>query len=127
MRHEAEQFPLIVLPDDNTTAPAAAAAAAAATMTADQLRSKMVGIFTEFKPALEKYYDYAQRAASLAEEYHSVRLKEQFPSAVLEERVLICKLDARETPATLDRKLASVDKVGLAVFDRADATYYLFT
>lgn len=95
---------------------------------ADQLRRKLVELFEQFRPELERYYDYAARAAALSEEYHRERLRDAFPDATLTDAVLLCSLDARETPASLDRELAKLGdaKPTKVVFDRAAARFYLF-
>lgn len=97
-----------------------------APLSADELRAKLVDIFKRFKPALDQYYDYARQVTALSEEYHRARLSAAGP---IQERVLLAKLDSRETPATLDRVLAEVDpaSLGLVVYDRKNAAYYLFT
>lgn len=98
-------------------------------MNADELRAKIVETYNEFKPSLEKYYDYAQRTAALCEQYHSARLTEAF-SVPIEEGVLIATLDARETPKSLDNFLAAVGTTEKPVrricFDRVNAKYYIF-
>lgn len=95
-------------------------------LTADELRSKIVALFEEFKPNLQGYYEYAQRAAALNEEYHQRRLESVGPP--IETGTLALTLDARETPATLDNKLAQIPQgtIRRVVFDRANSRYYLF-
>lgn len=93
---------------------------------ADEIRSKILEQFEGFKPHLTAYHDYAERMAALSIEYHSARLSEFAPP--VEEGVLIASLDARETPKSLDAKLAQLSGVSIkrAIFDRTKATYYLF-
>ena len=99
-------------------------------MTADEARSKIIEQFTKFEPHLTAYAEYAQRIAALSLEYHNARLKDTF-KVPIEEGTLIVALDARETPKSLDTKLAQISQTPAAtvrriVFDRVKSTYYLF-
>ncbi len=97
-------------------------------MNADEIRSKLIETYNQFKPSLNAYYDYAQRTTALSEEYHAARLTETFKLTPTEE-VLVATLDARETPKSLDNFLASFrpDKpVKRIVFDRVNGKYHLF-
>ena len=96
-------------------------------LSADQIRTTLVEQFNKFRPALEQYHEYALRAAALAQEYHAARFKEVFSQPV-EAMTLVATLDARETPASLDNKIAHLKDlpVKLILFDRANAIYYLF-
>lgn len=100
----------------------------AAVHTADELRQKLVETFQQFRPELERYYDYAARTAALSEEYHHARLREGFPEAEVAETALLAVLDARETPTSLDRALAGLGdaRPTKIVFDRSAAKFYLF-
>lgn len=96
--------------------------------TADEVRTKLTETFQQFKPALDQYYDYAQRAMALAETYHRLRLKEVLGLEASEE-ILVASLDARETPPTLDKILAALPsdkKIKRVVFDRLNGKYHLF-
>lgn len=95
-------------------------------LNADELRSKMVELFTQFKPTLQQYYDYAQRAAALGEEYHMRRLEELGPP--VEAGTLVATLDARATPKSLDHELGKFPpgSIRRIVHDRMNARYYLF-
>lgn len=97
-------------------------------MNADEIRAKMVAAFEAAKPTLTAFHTYSQTAAALAEEYHAAQFKETYPAVDLKELTLACSLDARETPATLDKKLAELRgiTVKLVIFDRVHHTYYLF-
>jgi hypothetical protein len=97
-------------------------------LTADGIRSKLVENFQQFRPALEAYHDYAQRASALAVEYHAARFKEACPQVAVEELSLILTLDCRETPTSLDNKLAQISNVNIKriIFDRAHSAYHLF-
>jgi hypothetical protein len=98
--------------------------------TADELRSALVAQFEKFKPSLEQYHEYAQRCMALAQEYHAVRLEDAFPEAKIEELTLVATLDARETPKSLDTKLAQFASENITVrrmiFDRVKSAYLLF-
>lgn len=104
-------------------------AATAVPMTADEIRSKIVEQFTTFQPHMKAYADYAERIAALSLEYHDSRLASVL-GVPIEVGVLMIALDARETPKSLDEKLAQIEKletpVRRIIFDRAKATYYLF-
>lgn len=95
--------------------------------TAEQLRTELVKLFKESNSVLNAFYDYSQKAAALAEEYHAAQFREKYAVPV-EEITLACTLDARETPATLDKKLLELQAVPIRkiLFDRARSTYYLF-
>lgn len=115
----------------STAAPAAPAQPAPTTPVvgvADALRSRLVELFENSKTILASFYQYSQTAAALAEEYHEARLRETYPGVVFEELTLACSLDARETPATLDKKLAELSGVTIkkVVYDRVKATYHLY-
>lgn len=103
-------------------------AKAGAVVTADELRSRIVRLFEESRATLAAFYQYSQSAAALAEEYHAARFKEKFPASVSKELTLACTMDARETPASLDKKLSELNGVVIKqiIFDRARTTYYLF-
>lgn len=98
------------------------------TPTADELRSRLLDLYEQQKPAIMAFYQYSASAAALSEEYHAARFIERFPAAAREELTLACTLDSRETPASLDKKLAELAGVTVKkiVYDRARATYYLF-
>lgn len=97
--------------------------------TADEIRSKIVEQFTTFQPHMKAYADYAERIAALSLEYHDSRLGEVL-GIPIEVGVLMAALDARETPKSLDGKLAQIEKletpVRRIIFDRSKSTYYLF-
>lgn len=99
-------------------------------MNADEIRSKLVENFNAAKPTLDAYYEYAKTAGALAEEYHNARLTETFTGVKIQEAVLVMTCDARETPASLDKKLIQLKDNGIIVkhilFDRPKSTYYLF-
>ena len=94
----------------------------------DELRHQILALFDSFKEHLKGYHDYAERVSALAVEYHKVRLAEAFPGAKFEEGVLAISLDARETPKSLDTKLAQLHGVAVkrVVFDQLKSTYHLF-
>lgn len=109
--------------DNNTTEPPAA-------ITADEIRCKILEQYNVFLPHMTAYHDYAERIAALSLQYHDTRLKEvlQMP---IEEGVLLTTLDARETPKSLDTKLAQLSqmpdtKLKRVIFDRVKGTYNLF-
>ena len=96
-------------------------------MTADEIRSRLVRLYEEGKPVLKQYAVYAQSAMALAEEYHLARL-----SAICQpsEETLVLTLDARETPASLDRQLADIPgdvTVKRIIYDRANHKFHLFS
>jgi predicted anti-sigma-YlaC factor YlaD len=95
---------------------------------ADDIRHKMVEMFKGASGVLTAFYDYSRQAAALAEEYHAARFSEHCPTVVVEALTLAYTLDSRETPASLDKKLAALDGaiIKKIVFDQARATYYLF-
>jgi hypothetical protein len=97
-------------------------------LTADEIRSKLVEQFEQFKPHLTGYHEYAERCIALSLEYHAARFKEECPDLALEEMTLVASFDARETPKSLDAKLAQLKgtEIRRLVFDRAKATYFLF-
>lgn len=97
-------------------------------LSSDEIRSRLIGTFEQFKATLDQYYDYAQRAAALAEEYHDARLVEVF-GVPIEEAVLVATLDARETPKSLDNFIAGFKSdrpVRRILFDRAASKYYVY-
>ena len=97
-------------------------------LTADEIRSKIIETYQKFKPALDSYYDYAQRTAALSESYHAARLREVFQLESTE-GVLLSTLDSRGTPKSLDNFLAGFksDKpVKQIIFDRVAGKYHLF-
>ena len=102
--------------------------AVVAPLTADDIRGKIVELFDKCKPQLSAYHDYAQQATALAEEYHAARFAELFPGVPFEELTLVVSLNARETPKSLDNKLAQIAEISLKriVFDRVKSTYLLF-
>lgn len=114
-------------PADPFPAPVAAPAAPAVGQ-ADALRSRLVELFENSKITLNAFYQYSQTAAAIAEEYHKARLTEVYPGVKFEELTLAVSLDARETPATLDKKLAELHDVAIKkiVYDRVRSTYYLY-
>ena len=95
---------------------------------ADDIRHKMVEMFKGASGVLTAFYDYSRQAAALAEEYHAARFSENYPTVHVETLTLACSLDSRETPASLDKKLAELGGIIVKkiVFDQARATYYLF-
>lgn len=97
---------------------------------ADELRHLLVENFKNAQPTLQAYYEYAKRASALATQYHIASLKARFPAAQFNERTLVCVLDSRETPQSLDRKLIELADAGLLikeiVHDIRDAKLYLF-
>lgn len=96
--------------------------------TPDEIRAKIVEQFEQFKPHLQSYHDYAERVSALSIEYHAAKLKQQ--GVAVEEMTLVGTLDARETPKSLDTKLAQLHEQGVllkrVIFDRTKSTYYLF-
>lgn len=99
-------------------------------LTGDEIRHQILEQFGKFQPHMRAYHDYAERIAALSIEYHNTRLSETL-GIPMEEGVLLTTLDARETPKTLDAKLASMaqlpdTKVKRVIFDRVKAVYYLF-
>lgn len=95
---------------------------------ADALRSRLVELFENSKITLASFYQYSQTAAALAEEYHAARLAEKYPGVGFAEYTLATSLDARETPTTLDKKLAELTgvTVRMIIYDRVQARYYLY-
>lgn len=88
-------------------------------------------IFESFKPTAQLYRDYAEKMQALSVEYHNKRLAEAFPATTaLEEMVCVQILDARETPALLDRTLSAIKEAGVVptkiIFDRLNFKFYLF-
>lgn len=101
-----------------------------APMNADEIRHRILEQFNTFAPHLNAYQEYATRIAALSVQYHNSRLTEVFGLPIQEE-ILLATLDARETPKTLDAKLAQIaqvpdTKIKRIVFDRVKATYYLY-
>jgi hypothetical protein len=98
------------------------------TFTSDEIRRKLVEQFEKFKPTLQSYHDYAEQTVALGLEYHLARLGEVFPKTPVEELTLAATFDARETPKSLDVKLAQLGGVPVkrVVFDRTKSTFYLF-
>lgn len=100
--------------------------------TSEQCRSAMVEQYEGFKPQVAAYAEYATRIAALSEEFHRLRLREAFSAATTlhEEGTLIATIDARETPKSLDVKLAELSsagvKPGMIIFDRIGNKFYLF-
>lgn len=99
-------------------------------LTADEVRNRLMDQFNLFKPHLQAYADYAERIAALSLEYHGLRLSE-FLGDSIEVGTLVATLDARETPKSLDTKLAQLRevpdfKIGRVIFDQAKGVYYLF-
>jgi hypothetical protein len=97
------------------------------TPTADETRTKLLELFDQFRPQLSAYHDYAQRCAALSEEYHKLRIAEALRTPV-EELTLAVTLDIRETPKSLDTKLAQLAGVTIKriIFDRVKGAYLLF-
>jgi len=99
-------------------------------LASDGLRSKLLEQFEQAKPHLDAYHDYAERCMALSLEYHGARLKETLPGAPIEELTLAATLDARETPKSLDTKLAQIIAsqvtIKRVIFDRVKSTYLLF-
>lgn len=95
--------------------------------TSDELRHKILEQFEQFKPHLKSYHDYAERIAALSLEYHTARIGETLPVPI-EEGTLICSLDARETPKSLDVKLEQLASVTVRriIFDPTKATYHIY-
>lgn len=127
-------LPVTIVPDVvqapvvTTPLPPVAAPLSPTPISADSLRSRLVELFHNSQPTLAAFYQYSQTAAALAEEYHEARLRENYPGVVFEELTLAATLDARETPATLDKKLAELQGVGIrkVVYDRVKTSYYLY-
>ena len=96
--------------------------------TADNIRSLLVELFDQSKPQLQAYHNYAEKAAALSLEFHTARLAEVFPGVPVEELTVATTLDTRETPRSLDTKLAQLANVPVKriVFDRANSTFILF-
>jgi hypothetical protein len=97
---------------------------------ADDIRHKILGQFKAFQPHMQAYSQYANGIAALSIEYHNARLRDVL-GVTIEEGVLAIALDARETPKSLDEKLAQLTQIpGLVIkriiFDRTKATYHLF-
>lgn len=95
---------------------------------ADMLRARLVELFNNSKVTVAAFYQYSQTAAALSEEYHKARLTEVYPGLVFEELTLAAALDARETPATLDKKIAELAgvKIKKIVYDVVHSTYNLY-
>ena len=101
-----------------------------APMTPDEIRSKIVEQYNVFLPHMQAYHEYAERISALSLQYHNTRLSEVL-ELPMEEGVLVATLDARETPKSLDTKLAQLTalpdtKIRRVIFDRVKGTYYLF-
>lgn len=98
-------------------------------LTADDIRSRIVNLFTEAKPMLQQYHDYAVKAAAMNEDFHRARLTEAL-GLVPQDLTLAVTLDGRQTPAALDNRLAQIRasgaKIKLIAFDRVKACYHLF-
>ena len=79
---------------------------------------------------MQAYAEYAERISALSIQYHNARLSDVL-NVPIEEYVLLTSLDARETPKSLDTKLAQISQIPgtpikRIVFDRVKATYHLF-
>ena len=98
-------------------------------MTADEIRHKIVEQFEIFEPHLKGYHEYAERISALTIEYHNLCLSGQL-DVPIELFTLMATLDVRETPKSLDTKLAQLKtlsvKVKRIIFDHAKGIYYLF-
>jgi len=96
-------------------------------MNSDEIRHKLVENFEAASPVLNSYYEYAQRAAALSEEYHAARLSEAFQVGV-EPMILVAELDARETPKSLDKRMMELGQAPIKkiIFDQSKFRYYLF-
>lgn len=98
------------------------------TFSSDEIRTKLVEQFEKFKPTLQSYHDYAEQTVALGLEYHLARFREVFPQNPVEELTLAATFDARETPKSLDVKLAQLGGVPVKriIFDRAKSTFHIF-
>jgi hypothetical protein len=102
----------------------------AVSLTADEIRTKIVETFNQFAPHAQAYHDYAERVAALSIQYHNTRLSEVL-GLPMEEGVLVTTLNAAETPKSLDTKLAQIKAlpgttIKRVLFDRTKGCYYLF-
>jgi hypothetical protein len=98
--------------------------------TADDVRHLITEAFKEFEPHIQSYGAYSQRMAALTQEYHTLRVKEAFPTAVVEELTLAVTLDVRETPTRLEIILAQLKNqqidVKKVIFDRVKFSLSLY-
>lgn len=94
----------------------------------DHLRSRIIELFNNSRVTIAAFYQYSESAAALSEEYHKERMSEVFKDATHEELTLAVTLDARETPAMLDKKLAELSEVKIkkVIYDRVHSTYNLY-
>jgi hypothetical protein len=94
------------------------------------IKQKMRDLCQAAAPWQAKYADMALKLAALSEQYHEQTLKAAFPAAEFSERTLAITLDGRESPASLDPKLAQLAEqqiaVKLIVFDRVQFKYLLY-
>lgn len=67
---------------------------------------------------------------ALSEQYHALRIRDEFQSLV-KAKLLVTTLDARQSPVSLDKKLAELRDSGVqirdVIYDQNTTTYYLFT
>lgn len=97
---------------------------------ADAIRSKLVDLYKDVEPHAKRMADYSEKAAALVEEYHVKRLLESFPSAEHVELTPVVSLNARQTPASLDKVLADLKKAEVKVVkvihDRYNHQFHIF-
>ena len=96
-------------------------------LTPGELRVKMARLFEENKAKIMDYAAYAQLAAALNDEYHAACMADTFGVKVVE-LTEVARLDARETPASLDKALESLRNVQIkqVVYDRKNSTYTFY-
>lgn len=95
--------------------------------TADEIRSKLVDAYKQFEPQLKGFREYSERAEALALEFHRLKLTESF--CLPEEMTLVASFDARQSPASLEAKLAQLPAdltIKRIIFDRLKNVYFLF-
>ncbi len=97
-------------------------------LSADEIRSKLIEQFEAAKPHLAAYHEYAERCIALSLAYHNARIAATFAGVPVEELTVAATLDARETPKSLDTKLAQLHGVAIKriIFDPVKSTYLLF-
>lgn len=88
----------------------------------------MTEIYGQHRDLFERLHNYGETVRALSLEHHVGRLQEEF--ALVEEMVLLCTLDVRETPPTLEKSLQALrgsdTRVERIIFSRLEGKFYVF-
>lgn len=107
-----------------------AVATATAMQNSDDLRHQIMNQYNGFANEIRAFAEYSARVAALSLEYHKAKLTESFPAAPMHELTLALTLDTRETPKSLDTKLAQFAAAGvtarLMIHDQANHSIHIF-